>query len=86
MGFTQSAIVKWVKRAPHDRRARIIPTASSRPHQHPHELAPDIVEAVVAYRKKYHRGAEVLQELLRRDGVAVSLSSVKRTLQRNELT
>lgn len=85
-GFTHSAIVKWVKRAPYDRRARIIPTASSRPHRHPHELAPEIVEAVIAYRKKYHRGAEVLRELLRRDGILVSLSSVKRILERNELT
>ena len=86
MGFTQSAIVKWVKRAPHDLRARIIPTTSSRPQHHPDELAPDIVETIIAYRKKYNRGAEVLQELLRRDGILVSLSSVKRTLKRNELT
>ena len=86
MGFTQSAIVKWVKRAPHDRRAQIIPTASSRPHQHPDELTPGMVEIIIAYRKKYERGAEVLRELLRRDGILVSLSSVKRTLKRNELT
>ena len=86
MGFTQSAIVKWVKRAPHDRRGRIIPTASSRPHQHPDELKSDIVHAIIAYRKKYRRGAEVLQELLRQDVILVSLSSVKRTLKRNELT
>jgi hypothetical protein len=78
MGFTQSAIVKWVKRAPHDRRERIIPTASSRPHQHPDELKLEIVHAIIAYRQKYRRGAEVLQELLRRDGILVSLSSVKR--------
>lgn len=85
-GFTHSAIVKWMKRAPHDRRARIIPTISSRPHQHPDELSTDIVETIIAYRKKYERGAEVLRELLRRDGILVSLSSVKRTLKRNELT
>lgn len=86
MGFTQSAIVKWVKRAPYDRRAKIIPTASSRPQHHPNELTPDMVETIIAYRKKYHRGAEVLRELLRQDGILVSLSSVKRTLKRNELT
>lgn len=85
-GFTHSAIVKWVKRAPYDRRARIIPTLSSRPRHHPDELSVDMVDAIIAYRKKYERGAEVLQELLRRDNIAVSLSSVKRTLKRNELT
>ena len=85
-GFTHSAVVKWVKRAPEDRRARIVPTTSSRPHRHPNELAPEIVDAIVVYRQKYRRGAEVLQELLRQDGIIVSLSSVKRTLKRNELT
>lgn len=85
IGFSQGAIVKWVARAPEDRRARVIPTRSSRPYHHPHELSPDIVKAILEYRAKYHRGAEVLQELMRRNGITVSLSSVKRTLQRNEL-
>lgn len=84
-GFDHSAIVRWMQVAPADRRKRVIPTHSSRPHHHPNELAPEIVEAIVAYRKKYERGAEVLRELLRQDGILVSLSSVKRTLQRNEL-
>lgn len=86
LGYSQAAVVQWMKRAPENRRARVIPTRSSRPHHHPHELAPDLVEAIIAYRQKYHRGAEVLRELLRQDGIFVSLSSVKRTLKRNELT
>ena len=86
VGYSQAAIVQWMQRAPENRMARIIPTRSSRPHHHPHELAPEIVEAIIAYRRKYHRGAEVLRELLRQDGIFVSLSSVKRTLKRNELT
>ena len=86
MGFNQSTIVHWVRRAPHDRRCRVIPTRSSRPLSHPNELTPEIVNSIVVYRKKYERGAEVLQELLRRDGITVSLSSVKRTLKRHELT
>ena len=85
MGFTQSAIVKWMARAPEDRRAKVIPAASSRPQHHPDELAPGTIDAIIAYRKKYHRGAEVLQELLRQDGINVSLSSVKCTLKRNDL-
>ncbi len=85
MGFSQSVIVKWVHRAPEDLRARVIPTLSSRPLHHPRELDPAIVRAIIAYRTQYRRGAEVLQELMRRDGILISLSSVKRTLSRNEL-
>ena len=84
-GFTHSAVVKWMKKASSDGR-RVIPTLSSRPHHHPDELAPEIVDAILEYRARYERGAEVLQELLRQDGILVSLSSVKRTLQRNKLT
>lgn len=84
-GYSQPAIVQWMKRAPYDRRARIIPTRSSRPYHHPSELPPEIVSAILAYRRKYERGAEVLRELLGQDGVEFSLSSVKRTLKRNEL-
>lgn len=86
LGYSQSAVVKWVKRAPYDRRARIIPTISSRPHHHPYELGKEIVEAVVAYRNHYKRDAFFLRHMLARDGIHTSLSSVKRTLKRYELT
>lgn len=86
MGYSHASVINWLKRAPHDRRARVIPTHSSRPRHHPDELARGIVDTIVTYRKKYRRGAEVLRELLRQDGIFVSLSSVKRTLKRNELT
>jgi len=85
MGFNQSAIVRWVKRAPEDRRARIIPTCSSRPHHHPEELPNEVIEAIIKYRLKYNRCAEVVHHLLARDNIAVSLSSVKRTLNRQGL-
>ena len=84
-GFSQSAIVKWMKKIPNGKE-RTIPTLSSRPWSHPNELSRDKVEAIVEYRRRYKRGAEVLQELLRRDGILISLSSIKRTLRRNELT
>lgn len=86
LGYSQSVIVKWMQRAPHDRRARIIPTRSSRPHAHPQELPPKLVEVIIEYRKRYRSCAFVLHHLLTKDGYEVSLSSVKRTLQRNELT
>lgn len=85
LGYSQSAIVKWVARAPENLRARVIPTRSSRPLHHPRQLDPELVRTIITYRKQYRRGAEVLQELMRRDGIVVSQSSVKRTLRRNEL-
>jgi len=84
-GFNQSTIVRWVGRAPHDGR-KVIPTESSRPFHHPHELPHELVRKILEYRYKYRRGAEVLQCLMKRDGLVVSLSSVKRTLSRNGCT
>jgi transposase InsO family protein len=72
-------------RAPRDGR-RVIPTLSSKPHHHPDELGGDIVDAILAYRKKYERDAFFIHHMLVKDGTAVSLSSVKRTLKRNRLT
>jgi transposase InsO family protein len=86
LGYSQGAIVQWVKRAPINRAARVIPTRSSKPHHHPHELAPEIVDAIIAYRKKYIRDAFFIHHLLKKDGVVASLSSVKRTLKRHLLT
>lgn len=85
LGFTHSAIVKWMARAPKDGR-KVIPTLSSRPYRHPKELAPEIVRTIIAYRRKYERDAFFIHHLLKQEGVAVSLSSVKRTLKREALT
>lgn len=85
LGFSQGVISKWVAKAPADGR-KTIPTLSSRPHHHPKELPDELVGAIIAYRKKYRRCAQVLQYLLERDGIDVSLSSVKRTLKRERLT
>lgn len=86
LGFTHSAVVKWVARVGDDRRAQIIRTRSSRPHHHPQQLSPEMVQAILTYRQQYRRCAEVLHHLLQKDGHAVSLSSVKRTLRRHHLT
>jgi len=86
LGFSQGAIVQWMQRAPADLRARIIPTKSSRPYHHPRELSMEIVNAILDYRRTYERDAFFIHYMLTRDGCRVSLSSVKRTLQRNEMT
>lgn len=83
-GVGSSTICKWVKKA-----ERIgfhpIPTLSSRPRHHPKELAEDLVWKIFHQRIKTKRCAEVIHEELKLQGVAVSLSSVKRTLDRTGL-
>lgn len=86
MGYSHAAVINWLKRAPYDRRVRTIPTLSSRPHHHPHKLSLELVDTIIEYRKKYRRDAFFLRHMLRKDGYDVSLSSVKRTLTRNDLT
>lgn len=84
-GYAQSTIVKWVHRAPLDGR-RVIPTQSSRPERHPHALSDDIVFRILNLRAERNQCAEILHHRLTTEGMCVSLSSVKRTLRRYEVT
>lgn len=84
LGFSHGAVINWVSKAPLDGRENI-PTKSSRPRSHPRALKQDIVEKIVSLRLKRHRCAEVIHQELLRQGVTVSLSSVKRTLDRRSL-
>lgn len=58
----------------------IIPTLPSRPHHHPDELTEELVDTIIAYKKRYRRCSEVIYNHLKNDGVVVSLSSVRRKL------
>jgi len=78
-GYSKSAVSKWVKKSPTGG-VHFIPTASSRPHHHPRELSEDVVEKIVAYKKKYNRCSDVIHQHLINDGINVSLNSVKRKL------
>lgn len=84
-GFSPGAIVLWKKRAMvvglHP-----ISTKSSRPHHHPHELSEELVRKIVSKRLLLNRSAEVVHKSLSEDGISVSLMSVKRTLDRRNLT
>ena len=62
-----------------------IPTLSSAPKTHPNALNEDIVAAITRARQQKYACAEIIQHKLREEGVVVSLSSVKRTIKRNEL-
>ncbi|MEK7465634.1 MAG: helix-turn-helix domain-containing protein [Patescibacteria group bacterium] len=83
LGYSQSAVVKWAQRAPEDGR-KIIPTLSSRPLHHPNELSDTVVFRILELRRERNQCAEILQYRLQREGIAVSLSSVKRTLRRHQ--
>ena len=80
-GVSPGTISKWRKKA------KIygygdIPTESSRPKTQSHALSRNTVEAIVRQRLVRFRCAEVVHHELTEQGVAVSLSSVKRTLKR----
>jgi len=84
LGYPQGTISKWVKKAPWDGRKNI-PTMSSRPHHFPGALPQEIVDVIVLEREKRNRCAEVVHDGLKKKDIMVSLSSVKRTLERQGL-
>ena len=84
LGYHHTAIMEWV------RKSRIIgdhpiPTQSSRPKSHPGQLSEKVVKKIVEKRLEHNRYAEAVHKELQNDGVRVSLSSVKRTLERKYL-
>jgi len=87
LGFSHCSVRLWLKRKPGYNKYKklVIPTYSSRPHHHPQQLKPEIIEAIVQQRKKRNRCAEIVHRELSKQGINVSLSSVKRTLKRQGL-
>ena len=83
-GYSQSVIVKWCAKDPTGGWRRI-ETRSSRPHHHSRELDKEVVNLIIRKRIEIRRSAEVVHKELLNNGVLVSLSSVKRTLDRHML-
>lgn len=83
-GVGSSTVCKWVKKAklygynP-------IPTTSSKPKHHPKQLADELVWKIFQTRLVSKRSSEVIHRILEDEGIIVSLSSVKRTLDRTGL-
>jgi transposase InsO family protein len=71
LGYTQGAVVKWSHRK-HLENERPIPKRS------PRALPEELVAQVIAKRLEVRRCAIVVHALLEREGVSISLSSVKR--------
>lgn len=86
-GYNQSTVARWVQRANQEelKGSQSLPSLSSKPKSHPRALDQKIVSAIVEERLKYGRCAEVIHAALTERGIKVSLSSVKRTLGRQEL-
>jgi transposase InsO family protein len=81
LGFHHTAVMKWVQKAKvvgyHP-----IPTKSSRPKHHPNQLSDELVWKIFHKRIQTKRCADVVHQELQNEHVGVSLSSVKRTLDR----
>lgn len=81
-GYNQSTIVRWYQRRHEAWHRRELPTRSSRPHYSPNRTPRSIEGLIIAKRKELKRCAEVVYQSLKRDGHTVSLSTVKRVLNR----
>ncbi len=84
-GVHRSTIGRWMKLSSKHSREYIL-TRSSRPHHHPRQLPQTTVDEVITMRRKTRRCAQVLHIALMRQGVNISLASVKRILARYHLT
>ena len=85
LGFTHSAISKWNKKTKEIWGYGPIPTSSSAPKHHPNALPREKVSAIIHERVGRRRCAEHVYHALKNKGIEVSLSSVKRTLDRAHL-
>lgn len=84
LGVNPATISKWVKRAPQGRVLEI-PTKSSRPRTSPRAINYETVNRIVAIRLQRKRCAQVIHAQLLKEDYQVSLSTVKRVLQRKNL-
>lgn len=82
LGYAQSTIVKWNKRKNEAWHEQTLPTRSSRPHTSPKRTPREIEGKIIGIRNQTKRCAEVVYEHLRQENIKVSLSTVKRVLNR----
>lgn len=86
-GYEPSTIMRWYRKVPQPLGVLEIPTVSSRPHHHPNETSPELVNRIRELRCLTDgRCAEVIHQLLLNEDTIVSLSTVKRVLDRTGMT
>lgn len=84
-GVSPGTISKWKQKAD-TIGIHPIPTMSSRPRSHPNELSNEVTDLIAIIRLEHGRSAEVVHKRLKDEhNIEVSLSSVKRTLDRRGL-
>lgn len=84
-GYHPSTVMRWLRKAP-VLGAREIPTESSRPKSHPNQTPWEIERRIIELRQETGgRCAEVIHQHLLNEHVIVSLSTVKRVLDRKGL-
>ncbi len=83
-GVSPGTITKWMQKAKRYGE-HPIPTGSSRPKSHPSQLSDELVWKIFHTRLQVKRSAEVIHQILKEEEISVSLSSVKRTLDRSGL-
>ena len=88
LGFSHCAVRLWLQKKPvyGPRNKLIIPTLSSRPYHHPKELSLKVVNRIIEIRQERNQCAEIIHRRLLKEGILVSLSSVKRTLKRHSIS
>ena len=84
-GYNQSTVVRWCNKDPTGGWHEIL-TRSSKPKTSPKALPRSVVNEIIKERVGKRRCAEHVHHALKKRGVVVSLSSVKRTLDRCHLT
>ena len=88
LGFSHGAVERWMKRSPvYDRQGRLsIATRSPKPWNHPRALDPGIVTRILQLRQERNQCAEILHYRLSKEGIIISISSVKRVLKRHGIS
>jgi transposase InsO family protein len=84
-GFCPSTISRWNNKVPLNGMYEL-PTESPAPKHHPWKTDHGIVNRIIEIRKNTGRCAEVIHQMLLNENLTVSLSTVKRTLDRQYLT
>lgn len=80
-GYSVGAIHNWCQKAPMPG-VFLIPTKSSKPHHHPDETPEFLKKRIIELRLERGRCAEVIHQQLLNEKLIVSLSTVKRVLDR----